>query len=155
MNEWKRFWSYVDVRGPKDCWLWTGTISGPENNRAYFRADNRLQIAARWYWQAHHGVVLDPKTEWVLHINKCNNPACLNLRHLYIGPPKKNSADREAAGHTMRGSGHKRARLVEDEVLEIRRLWAAGTSGMELSRQFGVGSSTIYNIVHRRTWTHI
>lgn len=55
-----------------------------------------------------------------------------------------------------RGKGHCRAKLTENDVLEIRRLWAGRElSQQELGEVFGVSTSNIGGIVRRLTWTHI
>ena len=48
------------------------------------------------------------------------------------------------------------AKLNEKQVLEMRRLFKTGEySQAELGRMFGVCRSTVNQIVHRTTWTHI
>lgn len=42
-----------------------------------------------------HGEI--PEGDWVLH--HCDNPPCVNPKHLYFGTPKENSRDREVRGH--------------------------------------------------------
>jgi hypothetical protein len=46
-------------------------------------------------------------------------------------------------------------KLTEKQVLEIREKFSFGISTKILSEQYGVNTMSIYNIVHRRTWTHI
>jgi len=46
--------------------------------------------------------------------------------------------------------------LTEDQVLEIRRIYAQGGISQEkLGKQFGVGRASVSAIIHRQTWTHI
>lgn len=54
-----------------------------------------------------------------------------------------------------RGTDHWKARLSERDVLEIRRLYAAGETQMNLAATFGVKQAHVSRIVHRQTWKHI
>lgn len=55
-----------------------------------------------------------------------------------------------------KGAKNPRAVLSEKQVLEIRKLHSEGKyNGPELSRIFGVGSTAIYDIIHKRMWAHI
>lgn len=55
-----------------------------------------------------------------------------------------------------RGKDHHKTKLTEDQVKEIRRLHSEqNISTYELSYQFDVGQSNIWNIVNRKTWKEI
>jgi len=54
-----------------------------------------------------------------------------------------------------RGSDNKNSKLQEEDVREIRRLYATGKTPMEISRMFPVNNRCIGMIVHRQTWKHI
>ncbi len=55
-----------------------------------------------------------------------------------------------------KGEEQKLAKLKEEQVVEIRRLYATGQFGLRpLARRFGVGQTTIHGIVHRQTWRHV
>lgn len=55
-----------------------------------------------------------------------------------------------------RGTAVGNAKLNDDIVREIRRLYATGAWTQEaLGRKFGVGQATISLIVNRKMWTHI
>jgi hypothetical protein len=53
------------------------------------------------------------------------------------------------------GENHGRAKLTNEQIMEIRRLADEGIALRELARQYGVMHSTIQAIVRRKTWTHI
>lgn len=53
------------------------------------------------------------------------------------------------------GIKHHNARLIESEVLEIRKLALEGYLHLELAKMFRVARQTITKIVNRRIWRHI
>ena len=65
-------------------------------------------------------------------------------------------ADTLIHGTRRRGHRHGMAKLTEAQVLRIR-LIAAETlmTHAEIGDQFGVSDGTIWDIIHRRYWTHI
>ena len=48
-----------------------------------------------------------------------------------------------------------RSKVTEEQVKEIRQRSAAGETYAELSEEFGVSSTAIWNIVKRNTWKHV
>jgi hypothetical protein len=57
--------------------------------------------------------------------------------------------------HNPKGILNGRAKLTEKQVILIRQMAEQGTRGLHLSSIFGVHSTTIYNIIHRRLWNHL
>ncbi len=53
------------------------------------------------------------------------------------------------------GTKNSKAKLNEDAVRNLRKLYAEGHSIRELHRQYGIPESTIGNIVHRHTWKEV
>lgn len=54
------------------------------------------------------------------------------------------------------GIAHGQAKLSEQDVREIRQLYAVGdVSQRELAKRYGVNQSTLWKILHRKNWTHI
>lgn len=151
-----RFWKYVTKTD--SCWLWTGV----KNQRGYGlvrinlptgRATSRT--ASRVSWELHVGPI--PDGLYVLH--NCpggDNPSCVNPAHLWLGTKADNNADCIAKGRNARGERNGSARLTAPEVLEIRKLYAAGQATRpELMAEFHVGQGTIQAIVEGRTWKHL
>lgn len=77
---------------------------------------------------------------------------CINPRHLSWKTPKENYADRIDHGTTIRGSSNYRSILTEEQVLEIRRMVAAGHPRGEVAAMFGIKRDHVNAIINRRVW---
>ena len=88
-----------------------------------------------------------------LHID--GNTANNNVRNLHWGTPLENSEDADRHGSRPRGSENRQAKLVEDEIPTIRKLYADGLSQHEIAELFGLTQSVIGQIVRGERWTHV
>ena len=67
-----------------------------------------------------------------------------------------NDAVRNGKWRAPKGTAHGRSKLTDDQVLEIRRMYATGEfTQQELAVRFGVSRRTIGYIVARHHWKHI
>ena len=99
----ERFWNKVDIRDENDCWIWTG---GTVKQYGEFRFNDKIQSTHRISWQIHFGTI--PEGMDVLH--HCDNPPCVNPKHLFLGTHSDNMQDAEQKGRKYcRGKG-----LVKD-----------------------------------------
>jgi len=60
-----------------------------------------------------------------------------------------------ALSYSRPGELNSRAKLKEAQVRQIRTLYAAGDGLTKLARKFGTNKYVVYDIVNRRSWTHI
>ena len=156
----ERFWNKVDIRGPDDCWEWTGGRSQTRRKETYglFRIykDKGMRSTHRVAWELVYGPI--PKGLCVLH--SCDNPLCCNSEHLFLGTQQDNVDDMFRKGRDYHrgvpGEQHPRAKLTNEKVLKIRELYQIGFgSQRQLGRLFGVSQATIMNILTRKSWKHI
>lgn len=141
--------SAVDrLAAPDACVLWTAS----KNARGYgvFRLDNRSLLAHRVAYVQANGQI--PDGALVRHT--CDDPACVNPRHLVLGTPADNSADMVERGRFADQSGEKngRAKLDWAKVDEIRARLEAGESQRALAEEFGVSQPHLSDIKLGRTW---
>ena len=89
-------------------------------------------------------------------MHSCDTPVCVNPDHLSLGTNAENAADASRKGRRLPGSLNHQAKLTEDQVREMRLLYAAGgVSQAQLAQQYGVSHALVSFIVTRRAWKHI
>lgn len=82
------------------CYNWTGCT---HNKYGYLRHNGRSMSAHRAMWVLVHGEIPDKKH--ILH--KCDNPGCINPRHLFIGTHADNMKDMVKKGRWSSGNAKK------------------------------------------------
>jgi hypothetical protein len=132
------------------CWFWPRS----KDKKGYGRAWNGKNVifAHHFMWELSHGEVL-PKGQNVLHA--CDNPACVNPDHLFLGTHAQNMADKAAKGRSNLGERHPLATLTEKEVREIRELARQGMPQREVALKFEIRQNTVSRIVNRVRWKHV
>jgi len=69
---------------------------------------------------------------------------------------KKRNIEYRGYGGDRRGTKNPSAKLTDDQVREIRKLYATSEySQTELGKRFGVAQSIIYRIVRGDAWAHL
>ena len=137
----ERFWAMVH-KTSEGCWIWTGSKNQYGYGQFWYKL-HRPQGAHRISYELVHGPI--PDRICVLH--RCDNPACVNPAHLFLGTPKDNTADCQTKG---RHSPPPRApKLTEDDVRAIR---VSSESQVALAAKYNVDPSTISNVLTRHSW---
>lgn len=149
-----RYWPRVDTNGPipehrpelGPCWVWTAGLTHGYGWIGIGKGRN--ERAHRLAWIFRFGPI--PVGLYVLH--KCDNRACVNPTHLFLGTHADNMADMVAKGRARgghpAGENHPSIVLSDRRVAELRaRAAQGGITQRQLAKEFNVGQATISRIV--------
>lgn len=132
------------------CWDWIGVFD-KDGYGLIPSGKKRIGRAHRISYLIHYGI--DPGKKLVCH--KCDNPACTNPDHLFLGDHRDNQNDSIRKKRAALGIRQPRAKLTENDVKKIRQLLADGVKGSRIAEDFGVSPSIICEINKRRSWKHV
>lgn len=139
LNDENRFWNKVK-KSDSGCWEWSG-FRNPEGY-GIIKMRNSIMLAHRFSYEIHNGK-FDPSLD-VLHY--CDNSACVNPDHLYLGTDIENSQDRQARGQSNL------AKLTIDDVLEMKLLFSRDVPVPEIAEKYELNTSSIYAIRRGTNW---
>jgi len=146
------FYSWLpDAWSDDDCWTWQGTLN-TRNKYGMLWYENKIHLAHRVAYEVCYGV--NPGDLNVCH--HCDNPSCVNPSHLFLGTDIDNMNDKKAKDRQAKGEQHGMAKLMPEQVIDIRAKYALGNITLkELSNEYGVTLEHISSIVRGVTWKHI
>lgn len=148
-----RFWSLVSKQGDKECWPWLGDVQAYGYGRFHWKG--RQQIATRVMWDITHSEVV-PADICVCHT--CDNPICVNPRHLFLGTKDDNNKDAKRKGRMKGAVGekHSKAKLTDADVIAIRAAFKRGNvTKSALASKYGVGRTAIRAVIDGSHWKHL
>lgn len=166
--ELKDIFSYTqpDERG---CWNWTRRSKQRGYGVAYFGKERWL--AHRAAYTLAKGAI--PEGMSVCH--SCDNPACINPDHLWLGTHKENMHDSIKKGRSRkppvhvgedhwrhkypemveRGEDNPNAIKSDEEVIALRRDYVSGVPLATLFKRYSVTKSSIHDYTSGRSWKHL
>lgn len=155
----ERFWE--KVQKGYGCWLWVGARNQNGYGLAYrkVRGENRNLLAHRISYELTFGKI--PAGLFICH--HCDNPPCVNPKHLFAGTARDNNLDRDRKGRrrppTFRspvGKDHPGAKLTEAQVQEIRRLRDLnGWGHRRISMRLNLPRGAVDGVVRRLSWKQL
>lgn len=111
-----------------------------------------------YYKKVHHLVLetfVGPCPDGMEACHDNNNKLDNSSTNLYWGTKSRNYQDRRKNNTTNDGERNGRAKLTNENVLEIRRRLTNGEKQIPLSIEFGVSQNKISQIKRRVNWKHI
>lgn len=127
-----------------DCWNWL-----KYRTKAGYGTINCAGISLL-VSRVSYEIYVDDIPDGLFVCHDCDNPACVNPNHLWVGTSKDNTDDMVAKKR------HGFCKLTVAKVREIRRLYKqGGHTNRSLALDFGVCQTTIYNAITGKWWSHV
>lgn len=148
----ERFWKFVQIPENKnDCWIWNGYKNRAGYGWFHVSGHTLSNHAQRISWELTYG---HPGKAHVLH--KCDNPACVNPDHLFLGDQKANMKDMHLKNRHAKGETNGISYLKEEDIIKIREMYLTKKyTHMELAVIFNTTRRHIGHIINRQVWKHI
>ena len=147
----QRFWQKVDrSKGYSACWEWTGG----KNKIGYgqISVNGRHTGAHRVAYELYRKPI--PAGMCVLHV--CDNRACVNPSHLFLGTMADNMADKVMKDRQTKGEAVSGAKLSEANVVAIKKRLTAGRESQKaIGADYGVTQALISDIKTGKNWRHV
>ena len=145
-----------EINNRDTCWIWKG---GKDKDGYGVIMTGSLEgkikriRSHRYSWEYFFGTI--PNGMLVCH--KCDNPACVNPDHLFLGTFKDNTQDMIQKGrkgyNNLGGCRNPRGKLSSQQVVSIRELFSTGRyTKRQLGRMFNIGDRQIGYIVRFESW---
>ncbi len=130
------FFSHIE-KSPSGCWNWrsTKTIQG----YGRFSVRGACLSAHRVSWWLAFGKPLDEM--YICHT--CDNRACVNPEHMFLGTARDNYHDMAAKG---RHPKTRKCSLTPEQIALIKATPRSEKSGNQFCREFGVSPSIVGKI---------
>ncbi len=135
------------VANDAGCMEWQGAL-GKKTGYCKVKLDGRAVDTHRASWILSRGPI--PAGMDVCHT--CDNRACVNPLHLFLGTRQQNMLDAAAKGRTSnaRAIAAHPVKLTDSEIRHIDALASSGMPQDSIAALFGVARQTVSKIVLRQ-----
>ena len=127
----QRFWNKVAVKSKNECWKWIGYKPTKYGNMSVNNKGENVQRISYFLEYGQFDESLD-----VCH--SCDEPTCVNPKHLFIGTRKDNMQDMASKDRGTKFSDK------SDIILAAELHYQEGLTYQEISDNLGCSKQTVY-----------
>lgn len=139
-------------KSANECWHWIGLKSKYGYGKMCINSKNLT--AHRFMYEMINGDI--PSNMFICH--KCDNPACVNPNHLFLGNVRDNTVDmvQKNRAPNYKGNNNPRSKITDKIVLEIyNKAKYSGISYNKLAREYKISASLVSEIMRGNLWGHL
>lgn len=128
------------------CIEWTAGVRSKKDPYGAFWINGHTVPAHVWIFEQTTGIAADV----VMHT--CDNPRCVNPKHLKAGTVDDNNKDRAIKKRSAIGEDSGRAKLTDEQVQSLRRRYKlGGISQAAIAQKFGICERQAWMIINHRS----
>lgn len=128
------------------CILWQGFRDPKGYGKVWFESSYKLAH------RVSYAVNVADIPGGVCVCHRCDNPSCINPRHLFLGTHAENIRDCTTKKRNAFGTKHSRAKLTDTDIVAIRSNTA---STRQIAKAYGIAHSRVSEIKNLKSWRHI
>jgi len=138
------FWNRVEITADDNqCWLWNGAFQKGGYGITCMGTKNVLAHRVAWMYPDY----VIPDGMFICH--SCDNRACCNPKHLFLGTLKDNVEDMVKKGRQAKGFSLPHCKLTNNQIREIRfRYTNESIFQYQLAIEYGIDQSYVSYIVN-------
>lgn len=127
------------------CSEFTGTTKASHMGHGYIWFNGGNRLVHRVSFEHYHGPIPEDRNT-IRHL--CNNPKCVNPKHLACGTHQDNMDDKVKAGRQSRqpGDSHPGVKWTDAQCQKAIYLYESGKKMNDISKMLGVEYSTIHAV---------
>ena len=155
------FWK--NIKKSDGCWEWQGARVSGKYGRVCVTSSGKQHylLAHRVSYMLTYGVIPEHDSyHGICVMHKCDNPCCVNPKHLLLGTQLENMQDSKNKGRKYygenRGENSGRCTITELKASQIKdALQAQGNKLTKIAKTFSVGKNIVANIAYDKAWGHL
>lgn len=142
----ERFRERYEVDEATGCWNWTGRKNAGGYGVVVWKPFNLIH---RYSYATFNGEI--PAGMDVLH--RCDNPACVNPEHLWLGNDHDNANDRREKGRGVcRERVHPGKSVTVETAQKIHEEAHSGFTCVQLAQKYSISATYVSEIRLKKTW---
>lgn len=146
----KRLLQKIDRRGADECWPWL-TPTRHKFGYGHIRAGRGFHLKAH---RVAYALRFGAPPSGLMVCHECDNPACCNPKHLFLGTQTENMGDCSRKGRISNppvhmGRDHHNTKFDDEVALAIAR---DRRPAHVIAAERGVSTKTIYRLRRGETW---
>lgn len=151
----ERFMAKIDTSPGRDlCWPWKAGTNGQGYGAFYVHMSDGAEATVA----ATRVMMFLMEGPFPAHLevrHMCDNPPCVNPKHLRLGTSADNAHDKVLKGRHLFGERHHKAKLSEQDVLEVTRRAVKGDRYVDIARDYGLTPTAVWQTATGQHWSHL